>query len=489
MKNSNADSEKNSTLPNRVDSLEQSTQISFMRILYFFTTIFLLGAMVFCISASAQQKAIGYKMDQQTALFIDSLQYKSFLFFWELADPETRLIPDRAPTPSFSSVAAIGFGLTTYLIGIEQKYIDRPQAADRILKLLKYLYKAPQNKEFKNVTGYKGLFYHFLDMKTGYRFKNVELSTIDTGVLMAGVLSCQSYFTNNGPVENQIRAYADSLYLRVEWDWAMNNKKTMSMGWHPEKGFINSYWNGYNEAMLLYILALGSPTHTISKSSWNEWTKTYVWNEFYGFEHLSFGPLFGHQYSQMYIDFRGIQDKYMRKKGIDYHENSRRATYSNRAYCIANPRKFKGYSEKIWGLTASDGPKDTLQFHSYWARGAGSIEITDDGTIAPTAAGGSIAFAPEICIPALQEMYSIYGGQLYGKYGFKDAFNPSYTYGEGNENGWFDIDYLGIDQGPIVIQIQNFRSEFVWNLMKKNPYIVDGLKKAGFKGGWLQTKK
>ena len=240
------------------------------------------------------------------------------------------------------------------------------------------------------------------------------------------------------------------------------------------------------------------PTHPIPADSWERWCKPYKWATFYGQEHLNFEPLFGHQYSHMYIDFKGIQDDYMRQKGIDYFENSRRATLANRAYCVDNATKFKNYSANEWGLTACDGPKDTtatvngfnIRFMGYGARGAASTQIVDDGTIAPTAVGGSVPFAPEVCIPALENMWNKYAQtSLVTEYGFKDAYNPSYTYGKGNEKGWIDVDYLGIDQGPIIIQIENYRSQFVWNLMKKNPYITAGLKKAGFKGGWLDSIK
>jgi len=242
--------------------------------------------------------------------------------------------------------------------------------------------------------------------------------------------------------------------------------------------------------MILYILALGSPTHTIPAESWKSWTDTYQWTTYQGQEFVNFGPLFGHQYSHMYIDFKGIQDEYMRAKKIDYFENSRRATYANRQYCITNAAGFTGYGNNVWGLTACDGPGNNnkanpnVAFQGYNARGASQFYLQDDGTVAPTAAGGSIAFAPEICIPALKEMRSRYGEKLYGEYGFKDAFNLSIVYKDGSA-GWYDQDYLGIDQGPILLQIENHRSGLIWNVMKKNQYIRAGLKKAGFTGGWL----
>lgn len=293
--------------------------------------------------------------------FLDRLQYNSFLYFWELSN-DNGLTPDRAPTPSFSSIAAVGFGLSSYICGVERKYITRDQAVNRTLTTLKFLWKAPQGSSSIGCAGYKGFFYHFLDMKKGDRFKHVELSTIDTALLMAGILSCYSYYNKDNEQEQQIRKYALSLYSRVNWQWFQARKPLLCLGWTPEKGFLPYDWKGYNEAMILYILALGSPTYPIEKNSWHIWTNTYRWGKFYDKSHINFAPLFGHQYSHIWIDFRGIQDEYMRQKGIDYFENSRRAVYSNRAYCILNPDKWSGYSSTIWGLTACDGPEDRTIF-------------------------------------------------------------------------------------------------------------------------------
>ncbi|MBK8489373.1 MAG: Tat pathway signal protein [Saprospirales bacterium] len=418
---------------------------------------------------------------------IDELQERTFRYFWELADTLTWQIPDRYPTLTFSSIAATGFGLSAYLVGAERGYITRAQAAERVFKTLEVLKNLPQGPEATGVSGYKGFFYHFLDLRHARRFKDVELSTIDTAWLLAGILSCMSYFDRDDPTEKAIREMADFLYRRVEWDWIANEDGLISMGWYPEKGFHPRKWEGMNEGMFIYFLALGSPTHPVAPSAWGKWCETYEWAEFHGQEMINFGPLFGHQYTHMYVDFRGIQDTYTRAKGIDYFENARRATLANRAYCIDNPNNFKGYSESIWGLTACDGPGwaekkfngKKMVFHGYSARGAATVDFQDDGTIAPTAAGGSVPFAPEVCLPALQAMWNQYP-QLIGKYGPFDAFNLSFS-----EEGWFDKDWLGIDQGPIVIQLENYRTGFLTNLMKKNPYIVEGLRKAGFSGGWL----
>jgi len=424
--------------------------------------------------------------------FLEDLKEHTFQYFWDRVDKHTLQVDDRYPTPRFTSIAATGFGLTSVVIGIENDLITRETGAERVCSTLEWLWRSEQSDSAQGAAGFRGFYYHFLTYEEGKRYKKVELSTVDTGLLIAGILSCQSYFEEDNETEKGIRELADSLYLRVEWDWAMNGRPWMSMGWHPETGFLDAVWDGYNEAMILLILAMGSPTHPIPGSAWKAWCSTYEWQDFYGYEYVNFSPMFGHQYSHMYIDFRDIQDEYMKNKGIDYFENSRRATLANRAYCIKNPGGFMDYGEFVWGLTACDGPGpaiqevngDPVRFYAYGARGASAIRTMDDGTIAPTAAGGSIPFAPDICINALQTMKNRYGDNLYQEYGFKDAFNMTFI-GEDGNRGWFDPDYLGIDQGPIIIQLENYQSGLIWELMKHNRYIVNGLKRAGFSGGWL----
>ncbi|HJT16528.1 MAG TPA: glucoamylase family protein [Thermoanaerobaculia bacterium] len=415
---------------------------------------------------------------------IDDLEHRTFQWFWDTANPHTYLVPDRWPTKSFSSIAAVGFGLTAYCIGADRGYVTREQARDRVLATLQSLIAMSTGPQATGIAGYKGFFYHFLDMDTAARYKDVELSTIDTTWLFSGVLFCQSYFDRNDPAEKSIRDLAEELYDRAEWDWAQPRPPGITMGWYPEKGFHTWDWHGYDEAMMLVILALGSPTHSVAPDAWTEYTKTYKWGTFYGQDYVLFAPLFGHQYTHMYIDFRGIQDAYMRAKGIDYFENSRRATIAQRSYAMDNPNKWKDYGANIWGLTACDGPGDMTidgrTYHSYWGRGATEGDIRDDGTIAPTAAASSIAFTPDISIPAIEAMQKYPG--VYREYGFADAFNPTF------HNGWVDVDYLGIDQGPIIAMIENYRSGLVWNTMKKNPHVVQGLKRAGFTGGWLDSK-
>ena len=435
--------------------------------------------------------------------FLDVLQRRTFHYFWDLTDPVNGLTPDRGPGPAFCSVAAVGFALTAYPIGAERGFVTRRQAARRVLTTLQFLWRAPQGPGATGVTGHKGFYYHFLDATTGHRYQQVELSTLDTALLVAGALFCQSYFTGDDPAERAIRGAADRLYRRVAWDWAEPRPPAIALAWSPERGFQPFDYRGYNEAMILYVLALGSPTHPVAKEAWAQYTSGYQWKAFYGYEHLNFGPLFGHQYSHVWIDFRGIQDAFMRQHGCDYFENSRRATHAQRAYAIDNQGRWTGYGANIWGLTACDGPVDgpleaggrERHFHTYWARGACSHEINDDGTIAPAAAAGSIAFAPEIVIPALRAMKDRLHDDLFGRYGFRDAFNLTFrdhnvrlTHGRVVPGkGWFDTEYVGINQGPIVAMIENHRSGLIWNRMRKNRYVVAGLRRAGFSGGWLDA--
>lgn len=441
----------------------------------------------------------------------DDIERRTFDFFWETTNAENGLAPDRHPSRPFSSIAAIGFALTAYPIGVERDWITREQAATRTLTTLRFLRDAPTGPEAKGRSGYRGFYYHFLDMRSGQRFDSwVELSSVDTGLLMMGVLFAQSFYDGDNDAEREIRTISDDLYRLVEWDWMQARPPLISMGWTPEtKSFITHDWKGYNEAMLVYVLALGSPTHPVEPDAWQAWTRTYDrnWGEFQGLTHLRFAPQFGHQYSHVWIDFRGIQDAYMRDKsqrdeGLDYFENSRRATLAQRAYAIANPMGWKGYDGKGWGLTASDGPQTTKQvfrgeqreFRNYSARGPGPIDGFDDGTLAPTASLASLPFAPELVVPTAEAMRARYGDDLYGRYGFLDAFNPSFEYSvplvTGKVvpgKGWFASDHLGIDQGPILAMIANHRDGFVWNVMKRNPHIRRGLERAGFEGGWLAT--
>jgi hypothetical protein len=426
--------------------------------------------------------------------FLDTLQANTIRWFLHATPQETGATPDRWPTQTACSIAAVGFALTVYPIAVERQILSREEALDRALTTLRFFLKLQERENAKLFTSYKGFFYHFIDAHTGERYWHSELSTVDTALLLMGALFCQSYFDRPDRAEQEVRAAADSLYHRTDWRWAMQDTAGVMMSWSPEEGFNKTTWHGYNEALFLYVLSLASPSHPVPESAYAYWLSTYRWGRHCGEEYLQFTPLFGFQYAQCWIDFRGIHDAFTRDMGVDYFEISRRATYANRNYAIKNPGDWKGYSDSLWGFTACDGPGDIAPtaagrtFRGYSARGSSAAYVDDDGTIAPTAPGGSLPFAPEICIPALKAMRRTYGGKLFTQYGFRDAFNPTFITPQ-TPDGWFDKDYLGIDQGPIVIMVENLRNGFVWRMMKKNPYIVEGLRKAGFTGGWLENRQ
>ncbi len=435
-------------------------------------------------------KAAAYPLSPKERIFINDLEHRTFNWFWETANPRNGLVPDRAPLPhGAASIASVGFGLTAYGIGVKRGYITRQQAVERTLLTLRFLAALPQGDAASGTAGTHGFFYHFLDPETGLRVADwSELSSIDTVLLMGGVLFAQSYYDGSNQQEQEIRALADGLYRRVDWQWMTGGKSSwLSMGWMPPDHFLSSQWTGYNEGLMLYLLALASPTHALPADTWDRWTETHKGQQgsFYGHDMLNFAPLFGHQYSECWVDFRNLMDKASRRRGYTYFQNSRRAAYAQREYARHNPGHWKGYSADIWGLTASDGPGDAYRdvdgqrrhFLAYSARGAGRDYVLDDGTIAPTAAGGSVAFAPEIALPALQAMKAQYGSKVYNQYGFLDAFNPSFADGD---SFWVDNQQLGIDQGPILLMIENLRSGFVWKVMKKNAYLQKGLHLAGF---------
>jgi hypothetical protein len=461
----------------------------------------LAGATLTCAALDAAPLAAN---DQRSEinLTLNDLSERTFRFFWDTANPDNGLVPDRFPSPSFSSIAAVGFGLTAYPIGVERGYVTRTAARARVLTTLRFFHNAPQGSAAQGMSGYHGFFYHFLDMKTGARSANAELSTVDTALLLGGILYVQSYFDGPQADEVEIRRLADAIYRRVDWRWAQARPPAIGHGWSPEGGMLPYDWRGYSEAMLVYVLALGSPTHAVAASAWTAWTGDYDkhWGSQYGQTYLQFAPHFGHQYSQVWLDMRQIQDAYMRRRGSDYFENSRRASYAQQAYAIANPLQCKGYGATLWGVTASDGPADvvikdgalTRTFYSYAGRGMGGAAHFDDCTIAPTGAVASIAFAPEIATAAILDMRQRYGAQIYGEYGFLDAFNPTFDFDNKLANGqripgfgWVDTDYLGIDQGPILAMLENHRADMVWRVMRHNRYLQTGLRRAGFRGGWL----
>jgi len=420
---------------------------------------------------------------------LDRLQRDTFGYFLKETNPANGLVRDSTRKGAPCSIAAVGLALVAYAIGAERGFVTRAEAITRTLATLRFFWNSPQSEE-PNATGYRGFYFHFLDMQTGRRTWSSELSTIDTTFLLAGALLAATYFCRETRDEREIRSIADALYRRADWQWAQNGALKVSHGWKPERGFLKYRWDGYSEAILLYALGLGSPTHPLPAESYKAWTETYRWKKLYGIEFLYAGPLFIHQLSHVWIDFRGIQDEFMRERGIDYFENSRRATHVQQQYAIRNPKKFKGYSENCWGITASDGPGPATRkvngverrFFDY--RGRGVPFGPDDGTIAPWAAIASLPFAPEIVHPALQHLNESYP-EMMGKYGFKCSFNPTFMDGKRGKRGWISKGYYGFDQGPIVSMIENYRSGLVWRLMRQCPYIVRGLRRAGFTNGWI----
>jgi hypothetical protein len=433
---------------------------------------------------------------------LDELERRTFGYFWETANPANGLVPDRWPSDSFCSIAAVGFGLTAYPIAVERGWISRAAALKRTLTTLRFFDTAPKGPERSGVIGHKGFFYHFLDMRTGHRFATTELSSIDTVLFLGGALFAGQYFDRDDPAEAEVRALATKLNNSVDWRWMLGGFEFISMGWRPENGFITSQWDRYNEATLLYLLALGSPTYAVDPSIWKRYTKAWSlsWGRKWGEEHLFFPPHFGHQYSHVWVDFRGIRDPWLQRRGLDLFENSRRATRAQRNYAIANPKKWVGYDARVWGLTACDGPGDfeatfagrKREFFSYSARGP---DDRDDGTLAPTAMAASLPFEPGLVTDGLAEMMRRYGPGIYGQYGFLDSFNPTLAAVPDGRTllhgqivpgvGWVDKDYLGIDQGPIIAMIANHRDDFVWKRMRSCVPLVTGLRKAGFAGGWL----
>jgi hypothetical protein len=440
---------------------------------------FALIALVIVEPSSAQPLA---SISRDDSLFLRMLQRESFKFFWHEADPSTGLIKDRSADWSPSSIAAVGFGLTSICIAVDNGWLTRAEARDRVLTTVRTFWNGRQGPEQEGTIGYKGFFYHFIDLKTGNRVWNCELSTVDTGLLLLGMLDAKAYFSLAHPDEREIRSLVDSIYRRIDWAWVSQPDpsigkvdSTIGNGWFPERGFIRWSWQGYNEGLFLYILALGSPEGALPRHYYDGWLKTYRTETWYGMSFFAFPPLFGHHYGHCWIDFRNIRDAKNRESGWDYFENSRRATLANRAYCAENPLGHKGYSDSLWGLTACDGP-DLPPTKGYFARGAPDPEI-DDGTIAPTAAGGSIPFTPHESIVALKHMYRLlcsgHDRRLWGPYGMRDAFNLSVN--------WVAADYLGIDQGPIVIMIENFFTQSVWKRFSAIREVRRGLERAGYR--------
>ncbi len=426
---------------------------------------------------------VNYPITKDDERMLDSIQHKTFLFFLNEHHLEKGIVKDRTARWAPASIASTGFGIPSFAIGAERQWITREKAAEITLKIMNFFIRSVQSNG-KDVTGYKGFYYHFLKMDSGTREWNCELSSIDTGILMMGIIFARNYYTRNNAVETRIRSLAATLLERVDWNFMQmpasgKFARTISMGWTPENGLHDYGWSGYNEALFLYVLAAGSGMENVEQS-YKAWLKSYQWNTPYkNLSHVAFPPLFGHQFSQAFIDYRGIADEYMKAKGIDYVENSRRATYVQRQYATDNPKGWIGYDSLCWGITASDGPTEKYNFKDkkflgYAGRGTSGPDYNyfDDGTIAPYASLASLPFAPEIVLPTIRSINQKYGKKLWGKYGYYDAFNPTVN--------WFNDDYIGIDQGPMLIMIENFRTGFVWDYVMKDPIIQKGLNKLGF---------
>jgi hypothetical protein len=419
---------------------------------------------------------------------LDRFESAAFRYFQENVNPANGLVADTTRVGSPSSIAVVGFALSCYPIGVERGWMTRAEAVKRTVATLRFFRDSSQNDR-PDATGFKGFYYHFLDLQTGKRAWQSELSLIDSALLAAGILTAQAYFHGPAQSEEEIRKLADALYRRMDWQWAQNGSRTVSQGWEPECGFLHYGWEGYNEALILYALGLGSPTYPLSADSYTAWTSTYQWENLYGHDHLYAGPLFIHQFAHAWIDFKGVRDRFMREKRSDYFENTRTAAFIQREYAMRNPRGYMRYGENYWGLTACDGPGPMnaridgvdRRLVGYAARGI--PYGPDDATISPAAVFGTIPFAPDIALPAIRQICQRHP-RIAGNYRVPNGLNPTLTIDD--PLGWASDGYLGLDQGLIVLMIENYRSRWLWNLMRRCTWLRTGLRKAGFTGGWLR---
>jgi hypothetical protein len=417
------------------------------------------------------------------------LQWTTLDYYLKESNPRNGLIRDKTDPAAPASIAAVGMALATVPVIVERGIVPRDLGATVALKRLRFFAASPQGPE-PDATGYKGFYYHFLDFETGRRVWECELSTIDSAFLFAGMLTAATYFDQHTADEAEIRRLANELYGRADWDWARDGGPTLTHGWRPENGFIPHRWRGYDEGLLLYVLGLGSPTHPLPPECYAAYCATYAWKEIYGRELLYSGPLFTHQLSHLWVDFRGIRDAFMVEHGSDYFENSKQATLVQQQYAVRNPMQFAGYGEHCWGFTACDGPgwvKRVVggverQFFDYVARGAPFGP--DDGTVAPWVVVASLPFAPEVVIPTVRHFARLKLGMT-KPYGFKPSFNQTFAV-EDSPTGWWVTPYhFGIDQGPVALMIENYRTGLIWDVMRRCPPVVAGLRRAGFTGGWL----
>ena len=427
--------------------------------------------------------------DSLDARTLRDLQRHSFDYFVHETNRANGLVLDKTAPDWPASIAAMGMALTVWLVGVHRGFIDRAEAAERTLAMLRFLAASDQTGTV-DATGHRGFYYHFLDMTAGRRAWRCELSSIDTALLIVGVLAAGAFFDGAGAEETEIRQTSTMLYERVDWHWMLNGRRTICHGWSPGKGFLPYHWEGYDEALILYLLALGSPTHPIPPDCYDAWCSTYEWKRFHDIEYLHAGPLFIHQMSHVWCDFEGIRDRYMRDHDSDYFENSRRATLIQQRYAIHNPRHYAHYDEHCWGITASDGPGRVTKtvegkrrrFFDYVARGV--PDGPDDGTVAPWAVAASLPFAPDIVAPTITRLARLHV-KAPNPYGFKASFNPAFDPHADGGIGWTSPYHFGINEGPTVLMIENHRSRLIWSLMRECAPLVAGLRAAGFSGGWL----
>jgi hypothetical protein len=391
---------------------------------------------------------------------LEDLSKRSFLFFWEQADPGTGIVRDRArtdgtPAPGTSrdvgSIASVGFGLTGLCLAAERGWVPRDAAVDRARVTLRFFARRMENQ--------RGWYYHFVNLRTGAREWASELSSIDTALLLAGVLTVRQCFAT----ESDIRSLAELIYRRVDFAWMLaGDPLLLSHGWKPETGFLESRWDHYCELTILYLLAIGSPTHPIPAASWRAWRRPVIT---FGGHSFSGGPppLFVHQFSHAWVDFRGWRER--EPPHTDWWENSVTATRAHKAFCLKLSGQFPGYTEHIWGLTSSDSRR------GYVAWGGPPRHEAIDGTVVPCAAAGSLMLAPDITLPAVREMRRRFGDRLYGRYGFADAFHPV--------DGWVNPDVIGIDLGITLLSAENLRSGRVWELFMRNVEIPAAMERVG----------
>jgi len=387
---------------------------------------------------------------------LDEIQRAIFDFFWNEASPNTGQVKDRATasgndTHTMSSIAATGFGLASLCIGDRRGYRTSPETLDRVRKTLRFLANTLPNEH--------GFFFHFVHMETGQRWERCELSSIDTSILLCGVLTARQYFA-----DQEVKDLATRIYERVDWHWMLNGGSTFSMGWHPESGFLGARWEHFCELMMIYLLAIGSPTHPVDASTWQAWSRPRI--KYQGIEYISGDdPIFTHQYSQAWFDFRNKRDAY-----ANYFENSVKATQAHKLFCLSLHDRFPDYSENLWGISASDFAKGYTAWGGPSARGGTLGPV--DGSIVPCATGGSLPFLFDDCIRVLRNLRGRYRDRVWTKYGFLDAFNPL--------TGWYDTDVLGIDLGITMLMAENHRTGFVWEQFMKNEDAQRGMIRAGF---------